>query len=84
MKSKKLKRSECCVIYTEEANRNQRRKNTFTSELSLKSIDRVMSIKESEWKLPTVDHRFLKNKKNGEQRRREDEEPWGYRKDEEP
>jgi len=38
-----------------------------------------VSIKESEWKLPTVNHRFLKNKKDGEQRRRGEEEPGGYR-----
>jgi hypothetical protein len=27
--------------------------------LSLKVIDRIMGIKESEWKLPALDHRFL-------------------------
>lgn len=30
--------------------------------MTLKVIDGIMGIKESEWKLPTVDHRFLESK----------------------
>lgn len=47
--------------------------------MSLEFVDRIMSIKESEWKLPAVKHRFLKIKKNGEQRTRENEEPWSLK-----
>ena len=41
----------------------KKRDNTFSFQLSLKVIDGIMGIKESEWKLPAVDYRLLESKR---------------------